>query len=146
MYIALKVPNFLLRIDAVKTEMCSIQGQMMINSIVLMQEKFEEIKMVIGNDFSIEHLDDKAFVESLAEVVEETYILLNGEMCHRLEVCQQCASHRDQMQKMVVVLDDILEGSEVTQKIGSEFSAFSVLLDNVITRTKELFKEHSPAS
>lgn len=118
----------------------------MVNSIKMMQGKFKEIQMLIGNDFTVTHLQEPSFVQALVEVVEETYILLNEEMCNQLEVCHQCASHRDVMQAMVVTLNDILDGVSVNEKMAIQFAAFPQLIDDVITRTQELYEEYSHSS
>lgn len=115
----------------------------MIQSITLMQQRFGEVKMVIGNDFSIDHLHDTSFVERLIVAIEETYIVLNEEICKSMDVCKQCASHRDKMQNMMILLNDILDGSSITHETEVAFSDFKTLLDDVIERATQMVKEIS---
>ena len=110
------------------------QGRDVRSEIEKVKERFLEIKNIIGDDFSMHHLDDSAFVSRLAEAVEEAYIELNEEMCEELEVCHTCAQNRDNLREIMVMLDDIESGATITDAIGDHFMAYSLELDSVITR------------
>jgi len=103
--------------------------------------KFLEVQNIIGNDFSINHLDDSQFVTKLSTAVELTYIELNEGMCEEIQMCHTCAENRDNLREIMVMLEDIDAGATLTDAIGDHFMAFSLEINEVLKRIDGVLAE-----
>lgn len=115
----------------------------MLQTVQNIETKFREIKQIIGDDFSVSHLHDNAFVSRLREAVEETYLLLNEGMCEEISVCKECAQNRDYLQKMMVDLEAIESGETITEAVEDRFMGFSLMLDDLLSRVSGVVSELS---
>jgi hypothetical protein len=115
----------------------------MLQTVQNIDKKFQEIKQIIGNDFSATHLHDSGFVSRLREAVEKTYLLLNEGMCEELSVCKECARNRDYLQTMIVELENIENGDTITEAVEDRFVSFSLMLDDLLSRIKSVIGELS---
>ncbi len=107
-------------------------------SIQKIKTRFIEIKSIIGDDFSINHLDDSAFVSKLSQKVEAAYLELNSGMCEEVAMCTTCAQNRDNLYEIMEILSDLDAGATITDSIGDHFIAYSLEVNEVIKRIDEV--------
>ena len=121
--------------------MSFIEGKKMKEMVESIRAKYIDVQRVIGNDFSINHLEDSAFVSKLNESIENAYIEINEGMCEEIKVCKTCAENRDNLREVMVMLEDIEEGATITDSVGDHFMAFSLELNQVLERIDGVLAE-----
>ena len=108
----------------------------MISEINMVKAKFETIKIITGDELSVEDLSCSKYLQALIDATEHTYVHLNDTMCASLQMCQECAQKRELLNEYLHLFDDIELGRvihDVEEKVARFPESIKQIIDKINT-------------
>ncbi|MCX6060662.1 MAG: hypothetical protein NT103_00195 [Campylobacterales bacterium] len=102
----------------------------MLNIISDTHSKFQKVQTLLGNTTSTDH----TYFEQLSEATQDAYIAMNEGMCVNTTVCHQCAEHRDFLQGMIVVIEELEEGAPFTQIYREKLTNYATMVNETLQK------------
>ncbi|MDD4856327.1 MAG: hypothetical protein PHQ22_07785 [Sulfuricurvum sp.] len=92
--------------------------------------KFQAVHTLLNTTEST----DSSYFAQLSEATQAAYIAMNEGMCINTTVCHQCAEHRDFLQTMIVVLEELEEGEPLTQIYRDKIISYNLMVDETLKK------------
>ena len=102
----------------------------MLNIISDTHSKFQKVQTLLGNTLSTDH----SYFEQLSKATHDAYIAMNEGMCVNTTVCYQCAEHRDFLQGMIVIIEELEEGAPFTQIYREKLTNYSTMVNETLQK------------
>lgn len=98
------------------------------------QSKFQEISLLLNpaGSHSIDSYD------SLSEATQEAYIAMNEGMCESDTVCHECAKHRDFLQTMLPILEDLKNDASLAETYSQKLHDYRLMVQEVLSRISSI--------
>lgn len=94
------------------------------------QTKFQEINALLHSTAA----QDQNYFSNLSEATQQAYVLMNEGMCESTTVCHECAKHRDLLQNVIPVLEDLQEGKSLSDAYAKSLDNYRIMTNDVLTR------------
>lgn len=92
--------------------------------------RFNEISRLLNAG---ETKDDTYFMQ-LSEATQNAYIVMNEGMCESLTVCHECAAHRDFLQSMIGIVEDLASGTPLSNTYKAELNAYTEKVGEILKK------------
>ncbi len=102
----------------------------MLNIISDAHSKFQKVQTLLGNTISTDH----TYFEQLSKATQDAYIAMNEGMCVSTTVCHACAEHRDFLQSMIVVIEELEEGAPFTQIYHEKLTNYAIMVNSTLSK------------
>jgi hypothetical protein len=102
----------------------------MLDMIRETQTKFEEIALLLDQAAS----KNSEYFATLNEATQEAYVTMNEDMCESSDICHECAKHRDFLQKIIPVLEDLKEGTVLTDEFSRQLKEYREIINDILSR------------
>lgn len=102
------------------------------------QSKFEEIALLLDQTAS----KNSEFFAILNEATQEAYVTMNEDMCESSDICHDCAKHRDFLQKIIPILEDLKEGSALTDELSQQLKEYREVINDILSRITSVLASH----
>jgi len=110
----------------------------MLDMIRETQVKFEEIALLLDQTAS----KNNDYFAALNEATQEVYVTMNEDMCESSEICHECAKHRDFLQKIIPILEDLKEGTVLTDELSQYFKEYREVVKDILSRISSVLAAH----
>lgn len=112
----------------------------MIETIKEIKQRFTAIHQQLDQLLSSPQPWEASLLQTLTEDVGDAYVRLNDGMLEEFTLCQECAANRDQIKKMVQLLEDLDPGATLSAGQLNELRRFGSILDAIDGRISEVLK------
>ncbi|MCX6072927.1 MAG: hypothetical protein NTY39_01230 [Campylobacterales bacterium] len=102
----------------------------MINIINDTYAKFQKIHSLLEEMESTDTLD----FGQLSDATQAAYIVMNEGMCVNNTVCQECAQHRDFLQRMIGVVEELENGAPLIQEYRDTLAAYAIMVNETLKK------------
>lgn len=92
--------------------------------------KFQKIHFLLGEMESTNNLD----FTQLSDATQVAYIAMNEGMCVNTTVCHECAKHRDFLQEMIEVVEELENRVPLTQKYRDALAAYAIMVNETLKK------------
>ncbi|MGZ5208853.1 MAG: hypothetical protein ACXWB0_07530 [Sulfuricurvum sp.] len=87
--------------------------------------KFQEVHSLL-NDTSA---TGNAYFTQLSDATQAAYIAMNEGMCANTTVCHECAEHRDFLQSMITVVEELENGALLTADYREKLTGYATMVN-----------------
>jgi len=102
----------------------------MFNIISDTYSKFQEVHSLL-NDTSA---TDNTYFTRLSDATQAAYIAMNEGMCVNTTVCHQCAEHRDFLQNIISVLEELANGAPLTSEYRDTLTSYAIMVNETLKK------------
>lgn len=94
------------------------------------QTRFQEIDSLLRTTKE----KDKSYFRQLSEATQNAYIAMNEGMCESLTVCHECAAHRDFLQSMIGIVEDLASGTPLSNTYKAELNVYTEKVGEILKK------------
>jgi NADH:ubiquinone oxidoreductase subunit F (NADH-binding) len=105
----------------------------MFNIISDTHSKFQEVQSLLSDITSM----DTAYFTKLSDVTQVAYISMNEGMCVNTTVCHQCAEHRDFLQNIISILEELANGEPLTSEYRNTLTSYAIMVNETLKKISE---------
>lgn len=102
----------------------------MFNIISDTYAKFQEVHSLLNDKTST----DITYFTKLSDATQAAYISMNEGMCVNTTVCHQCAEHRDFLQGMITVLEELENGAPLTSHYRDTLTSYAAMVNETLKK------------
>lgn len=102
----------------------------MIDIIREAHAKFNEIDRLL----SAGGAKDDTYFTQLSEATQNAYIVMNEGMCESTTVCHECAAHRDFLQSMIGIVEDLASGAPLSNAYKSKLETYGQKVGEILKK------------
>lgn len=70
----------------------------------------------------------------LSEATQDAYVIMNEGMCENTTVCHECAAHRDFLQSMIGIVEDLASGAPLSSTYQNELEKYRLKVGEILKK------------
>lgn len=106
------------------------------------QKKFRDLETLLNRTSIKKDLERPESLAELNDALTNTYVLLNQGFCENLQVCEKCVENRDQLQKLVEMMDQCEEDQALSEEAFSSLQKFRQNIPQILLKMQSVYNEN----
>lgn len=77
---------------------------------------------------------EQSYFLHLSEATQNAYVVMNEGMCENTTVCHECAAHRDFLQSMIGIVEDLASGAPLSAAYQTALESYRRKVGEILTK------------